>query len=487
MPMDDPESGWMGVNPAYEAHYVMDAAVGEPSPTGVGWAFPGLFHVPDVGWTLVTEAGMDGSYVASRLRAEGDGRYRIGWPEPGEGTGADDPVEPSFSLPFASPWRVIIVGSELAPIVESTLVTDVSAPSVLEETGFVQPGKAAWSWLPLKDDFTVLDVQKDFIDMAAEEGYAYTLVDALWDQQIGYDGIEELVAYGEQRGVGILLWYNTNGRYNDAPQTPRDRLWDRAVRRQEFQRLREMGVRGIKADFFGGDKQSVIRHYLDIIEDAAESHLMVNVHGATLPRGWSRTHPNFMTAEAVRGYESITFGQADADLAPSHSAMLPFARNVVGPMDFTPTMFTERVGTSIRRTSDAFDLAMNVVFESGLQHLGVTPESLERVPDYVREYLSEVPVAWDETRFLEGWPGEYVVLARRRGDRWYVAGINGSEAARTVELDLAFAGAVKEGHVIADGDDGRSVRRSPIQAGAAAVRVEMRGYGGFTAVVTGSD
>jgi hypothetical protein len=483
MPMDDPASGWMNVNPAYEAHYVMDAPVGAPSPTGVGWAFPALFRVPDAGWALVTEAGMDGTYVASRLRAEEGGLYRIAFPEPGEGTGPDDPVEPSFTLPFASPWRLVIVGEGLAPIVESTLVTDVSPPSVLEDTGFVQPGKASWSWLPLKDESMVPDVQRAFVDLAADQGYPYVLVDGLWDVNLGYDGVEELVGYARGQGVGVLLWYNSNGRYNDAPQTPRDRMHETEVRRSEFRRLQAMGVRGVKVDFFGGDKQSVVRHYVELIRDAADHELMVNVHGATLPRGWSRTYPNFMTAEAVRGYEFITFGQADADRGPSHATVLPFTRNAVGPMDFTPTMFGERVGASVRRTSDAFDLAMNVVFESGIQHLGVTPESLARVPDHVRRYLSEVPVAWDETRFLDGWPGELVVLARRKGERWYLGGLNGSERPRTVELDLSFVEGAWEGTLLTDGDDARSVRQETIARARGPLRVELGGHGGFAAVL----
>ena len=357
MPMDDPSSGWMHVNPAYESHYVMDGHVGAKAPTGVGWAFPGLFQVGDVGWALVTEAGVDGTYCASRLKAfPGTGFYGIGFPEPGEGTGPDDPVDPSFTLPFASPWRLIVVGRTLAPIVDSHLVTDVSAPSRIANPDFVKPGKAAWSWLPLKDRSIVPDTQRRFIDMAAEQGYPYVLVDNWWDRQIGYEGLAELVKYAAAKGVGILVWYNSNGHFNDAPQTPKNRMIDPEVRRAEFRRLSRMGVRGVKVDFMGGDKQSVIRLYLDILRDAAAARLMVNFHGATLPRGWSRTWPNYMTAEAVRGYEYITFGQEDADLAPSHAAVLPFTRNAVGPMDFTPTMFSDTVGASVRTTSDAFDL-----------------------------------------------------------------------------------------------------------------------------------
>ncbi len=484
MPMDAPSSGWMHVNPAYESHYVMNGHVGVTAPTGVGWAFPGLFRVGDVGWALVTEAGMDGTYCASRLRAQADsGLYTIGFPEPGEGTGPADPVDPSFTRPFASPWRLIIVGRSLAPIVDTHLVTDVSAPSRVPNPEFVKPGKVAWSWLPLKDASIVPDVQRRFIDMAAEQGYPYVLVDNWWDQKIGYDGLAKLVKYAADKGVGILVWYNSNGHFNDAPQTPKNRMIDPDVRRAEFHRLREMGVRGVKVDFMGGDKQSVIRLYLAILRDAADARLMVNFHGATLPRGWSRTWPNYMTAEAVRGYEYITFGQEDADLAPSHAAVLPFTRNAVGPMDFTPTMFSDRVGASVRRTSDAFDLAMNIVFESGLQHLGVTERSLKLVPEDVRSFLSAIPVAWDETRFLDGFPGRYVVIARRKGERWWIGGINGSDEPRTVELDLGFLKGDCAGTLFTDGADNRSFARRVVPTGSDSLRLTIPAQGGFAGVV----
>lgn len=484
MPMDDPSSGWMHVNPAYESHYVMNGELGVTAPTGVGWAFPGLFRVGGVGWALVTEAGMDGTYCASRLRAEPEsGLYTIGFPEPGEGTGPTDPVDPSFTLPFASPWRLIVVGRTLGPIVDSHLVTDVSAPSRVPDPDFVKPGKAAWSWLPLGDSSMVPEVQRRFIDMAAEQDYPFVLVDAWWDRKIGYEGLADLVKYASGKGVGILVWYNSNGHFNDAPQTPKNRMIDPEVRRAEFRRLREMGVRGVKVDFMGGDKQSVIRLYLAILRDAAAARLMVNFHGATLPRGGSRTWPNYMTAEAVRGYEYITFGQEDADLAPSHAAVLPFTRNAVGPMDFTPTMFSDRVGVSVRRTSDAFDLAMNIVFESGLQHLGVTEQSLKLVPEDVRSFLSAIPVAWDETRFLDGFPGRYVVIARRKGERWWIAGINGSDEPRAVELDLGFLNGDYAGTLFTDGYDNRSFARRTVSPGTDSLRMTMPAHGGFAGVV----
>lgn len=479
MPMHDPADGWQQTFPAYEGHYVTDEPVGQPSPTGVGWAFPGLFRRPDVGWALVTEAGLDGSYHASRLTARSDGLYRVAGPEPGEGTGPGDPVSSTFALPFASPWRLVIVGEGLGPIVESSLVTDVSPPSTVEDPSFVEPGTVAWSWLPLKDDSIVPAVQRDFIDMAARYGIEHVLIDNWWDQQIGYEGVRKLVNYAEKKGVGVFLWYNSNGAFNTAPQTPQDRMHTAEARREEFSRLQEMGVRGVKVDFFGGDKQSVIQLYRDLFRDAAAHDLMVNVHGSTLPRGWRRTYPSFMTSEAVRGYEYITFSQGDADQAPRHATVLPFTRNVVGPMDFTPTMLTDTVGVSKRRTSDAFDLAMPVVFESGLQHLGVTPESLGRQPQFVQGLLGEMPAAWDETRFLAGYPGRHVVLARRSGETWYLGGLNGDTTSTTVQVPLDFLDASATGILITDGQDRRSVDRRAVSASPAdTLTIELRARGG---------
>ncbi len=487
MPMHDPVSGWQQTFPAYEGHYVKDEPVGQPSPSGVGWAFPGLFRRPDVGWALVTEAGLDGSYHASRLEARSDGLYRVAGPEPGEGTGPGDPTASTFTLPFASPWRLVAVGEDLAPIVESSLVSDVSPPSMHDAASFVESGKVAWSWLPLKDESIVPEMQRRFIDMAARYGFEYCLIDNWWDEQIGYDGVQKLVDYAEQKGVGIFLWYNSNGSFNTAPQMPQDRMHAAEVREEEFQRLQEMGVRGVKVDFFGGDKQSVIQLYRNLFRDAGEHDLMVNVHGSTLPRGWRRTYPQFMTSEAVRGYEYITFGQEDADRAPSHATVLPFTRNVVGPMDFTPTMLTDSVGASERRTSDAFDLAMTVVFESGLQHLGVTPESLERQPGAVQDLLSDVPAAWDEIQFLDGYPGQYVILARRSGDTWYVGGFNGEAEARTVQVPLSFLEGAVSGTIITDGTDRRSVeQRSFSGESSDTLTVELQGRGGVVGRVTTS-
>ena len=481
MPMDPPDAGWSETFPSYEGHYVKDEPTGQPAPREVGWAFPGLFRVPGGVWALVTEAGLDGSYHASRLDATPDGAgYRIAGPQPGEGTGPTDPIDSSFSLPFASPWRLIAVGEGLGPIVESTLPTDVSPPSTVEDTNFVQPGTVAWSWLPLKDESITAETQRRVIDMAAAYGFEYTLIDNWWDREIGYDGVRSLAQYADEKGVGLFLWYNSNGNFNEAPQTPQDRMHTAEARREEFARLDEMGIAGVKVDFFGGDKQSVVQLYRDIYRDAAAHDLMVNVHGSTLPRGEHRTYPNFMTSEAVRGYEYITFGQEDADRAPTHATMLPFTRNVVGPMDFTPTMLTDSIGNSERRTSNGFDLAMAVVFESGLQHFGVTPESLVQQPDYVGSFLGTLPAAWDETQFLDGFPGTFVVLARRHGDRWYVAGLNGQDDAQTVTVPMDFLDDAASGQLITDDGGPRTLHReSRSVAPGDSLTLEMRRHGGF--------
>jgi len=480
MPMDHPLTGFANTNPSYEAHYTPGDPVGASSPRHVGWAFPGLFQREGVGWALVTEAGLDESFVGTRLVADADrGLYRISFPDRGEGTGPDDPTNPSFELPFVSPWRVIIVGETPGPIIESTLVTDVS-PAEAIDGDWIRPGKAAWSWLPLKDDSVVPDVQREFVDMAAKYGFEYVLVDALWDVQIGYDGIQDLVDYARARGVEIIVWYNSNGNYNDAPQSPHDRMHEESVRREEFKRIQDIGITGVKVDFLGGDKQSVIKMYLDILRDAADHNVTVNFHGATLPRGWNRTYPNYITVEAVHGYEMITFDQGAANLAPRHGTVLPFTRNVVGPMDFTPTMLTDTVGTSVRRTSNAYDLAMLVVFESGIQHLGVTPEVMAAQPDFVTSFISEVPAAWDETRFVEGFPGDYVVLARRLGNRWYVGGLNGNDAPKSIRLNLPFLNGAWRGTLISDGGDIRSYNHTTVRPGD---EVTMLGNGGFVLMI----
>jgi len=430
------KSGWEHTNPSYEEHYEQEIPVGTAEKTGAGWVYPSLFRNGNH-WLLITEAALDSSYCASRLGAQSNGGvYHVAFPDSKEEIGRDG-VLPRSKKPFYSPWRVVTVGS-LVTIVESTLGTDVAVPAKQMDTSFIKPGKASWSWINSKDDFIVYDEQKRYIDFAAAMQWQYCLVDVNWDEKIGYEGMAELAAYAKKKSVGLLLWYNSAGDWNTVRYTPKNKLLSRDGRRKEFAKLKEMGIKGIKIDFFGGDGQSVVKYYQDILDDAADYKLLVNFHGATLPRGWARTYPHLMTMEAVRGFEMITFGQADADKEATHVAMLPFTRNAFDPMDFTP-MNLYRIQTGVKRqTTAAFELATSILFLSGIQHYAESPEGMAHIPEQVQALLRALPNNWDDVKFLDGYPGKYIALARRSGNHWYVVAINGEKVPKQINLDLPF-------------------------------------------------
>lgn len=468
------QTGWSRTNPSYEEHYQMDIPVGMPSPSPAGWVFPALFKSGD-NWVAISEAGMDGSFQASRLAPESlGGTYSIGNPMAAEvypGGGLLAEVDGTLT----SPWRLLALGP-LKTVVNSTLGTDLAAPAIAFDKQLVKPGHASWSWALMKDDATVYDVQKKFIDYAADMHWDYTLIDADWDRKIGYDKIKELVGYAAAKNVGILLWYNSSGQWNDTEYSPKNQLLTHEQRVAEFKRLRDMGVKGVKIDFFNGDAQSMIAYYIAILRDAADAGLLVNFHGATLPRGWTRTWPNLMTMEAVRGMEFTTFEQADEDKMPTHAAMLPFARNLFDPMDFTPMVFGD-IPKIKRSSSNGFELATSVLYISGIQHFAEIPEGMAIVPAYVKAFLQELPRSWDDSRLLDGYPGQYAVIARRSGDTWYIAGINATGADKTLTLDLSFAG-TRQGTIIGDGDTERSFTQRSIAMGKK-VAVTIKPHGGF--------
>lgn len=475
-PMAVAQTGFANTNPSYEEHYQREIAVGTRSPMSAGWVFPALFHTGDT-WVALTEANMDGSFHASRLDAESpDGRYRLALPMAAE-VFTNGALLAESRGELVTPWRIIALGS-LKTLVESTLGTDLAAPAIPFEKARIQPGHASWSWALLKDEATVFDVQKKFIDYAVDMRWDYTLVDAEWDRRIGDAKMRELVAYGAKKKIGILVWYNSAGAWNKTPQTPKHALLTREARTREFAKLRDMGVKGIKVDFFGGDGQSMIAYYVDILNDAAKAGLLVNFHGATLPRGWSRTYPNLMTAEAVRGFEFVTFGQADQDAVAPHAAMLPFTRNLFDPMDFTPTVFGD-IPNIQRKTRNGFELAESMLFLSGIQHFAETPEGMATAPAYVKGFLQDLPRSWDETRFIDGYPGRHVVIARRAGKAWYVAGLNADAADKSLELDLSFIGKAG-GTLITDGEGERAFNQSSLKGGKH--KISIKAHGGFVAV-----
>ncbi|MBN2162220.1 MAG: glycoside hydrolase family 97 catalytic domain-containing protein [Pontiellaceae bacterium] len=448
-PIAESKNGWARANPSYEEHYQMEIPVGTTSTLGAGWVFPALFRSGDT-WLLVSESSLSRGFCGSRLRHESPGgEYQIGYSDPRECV-VGKPSNPTSTLPWTTPWRLIVIG-DLKTVAESTLGIDLAEPARFGPPARPN-GKASWSWPLLGDSMTTYEVQKKFVDYAAEMKWRYCLVDALWDTQIGYEKMEDLVDYARKKKVEILVWYNSNGNWNDAPQSPNHMLDTHEKRIEEFARLKKMGVAGLKIDFFGGDGSSMIDYYIDLLEDAQPFGFLMNFHGCTLPRGWERTYPNLMTMEAVKGLEYCTFEQSNADKMAPHAAMLPFTRNVFDPMDFTPMVLDKFPNGRIRRTTPAFELALSVLFTSGIQHYAEIPEGLQKVPDYVKQFLKKVPSVWDDVRFIDGYPGKYVVMARLGDGRWYVTGINSETNAKTLTFDLSpFKG--RSGTLICDGDD----------------------------------
>jgi len=472
------KSGWEHTHPSYEEHYQQEIPVGTAESTGAGWVYPALFKTGSR-WLLITEAALDSQYCATRLSAQSSGGiYHIAFPDPKEEIEKNG-ILPRSEAPFYSPWRVITVGS-LATIVESTLGTDVASPAKKMDQSFIKPGKASWSWVNSKDDFITYDEQKKYIDFAADMHWQYCLIDVNWDEKIGYDKIAELAQYAHQKQVGLILWYNSAGAWNTVKYTPKDKLLTKSDRRKEFERLQQMGIKGIKVDFFGGDGRSVVKYYQDILDDAADFQLLVNFHGATLPRGWSRTYPHLMTAEAVRGFEMITFGQGDADKEATHAAMLPFTRNAFDPMDFTP-MNLYKIQTDVKRkTTAAFELATSVLFLSGIQHYAESPDGMAHIPDEVQNFLRTLPNHWEEVRFIDGYPGKFDIIARKSGEHWYIAAINGEDKERKLQLDLSFLEG-KEGKLFTEGKDALSFNTQSVKA-SNAVSISLKNNGGFVMV-----
>ena len=382
-----------------------------------------------------------GDYSADEyMGTVGDLEYRISFPQEGEMNG-NGTTAPGLALPGETPWRTITLGETLAPIVETTVSFDVVKP-LYEVSGKYEYGRGSWSWIIGMDGSTKYEEQLRYIDFSAAMGYQSVLVDALWDTQIGYDKVEKLAKYGAEKGVGLYLWYNSNGYWNDAPQSPRGIMDNAIARRKEMKWMQSIGIRGIKVDFFGGDKQVTMQLYEDILADANEYGLLVIFHGCTLPRGWERMYPNFASSEAVLASENLHFSQGSCDNEAFNACLHPFIRNTVGSMDFGGSALNKYYNAdnaprgNRRMTSDVFALATAVLFQSPVQHFALAPNNLTDAPEWAIGFMKEVPTTWDEVRFIDGYPGKYVVMARRHGDKWYVAGVNAQK--ETVKLKIAL-------------------------------------------------
>ena len=439
-PQIGPFSGWERTKPSYEEEYVADAPMDRKSQFGLGFTFPCLFRLGNDGWALVGETGVGSNYCGSRLSDFSPERgYTIAFPEKGEFNGIGTEFA-GIPLPGSTPWRTITLGPTLKPIVETTIPYDVVDP-LYQRNGDFKPGRYTWSWLLWQDNSINYDDQVSFIDLASAMGFEYCLVDNWWDKNIGRDCMEQLSRYAQSKGVKLMLWYNSNGYWNDAPQTPRDCMSTSYAREREMKWLKSIGAAGIKVDFFGSDKQETMRLYEDILSDANRYGLQVVFHGCTMPRGWERMYPNYVASEAALASENLFFTQHHCDKEGFELTMHPFSRNALGSFDWGGIIMNRRMSRdnksrNYRRSSDTFEMATGIVLQTAVNCVAMQPNNLNELPDFELDFLRALPTTWDETRFVDGFPTRYAILARRHGSDWYVAGINGTEQAMTLTLDL---------------------------------------------------
>lgn len=455
-PQAAPMGGFARTSPSYETSYTVDDVIGKNG-WGNGYTFPCLFKNEDKGWVLISETGVSSAYCGSRLLGKENGLYTIGFPQEGEYNG-NGTVSPGMALPGETPWRTVTVGRTLAPIVETTVMFDVVKP-LYEASQEFQYGCGTWSWIIGGDNSMNYDEQKRYIDFSADMGYSSVLVDALWDSWVGRDKIAELADYAASKGVALYLWYNSNGYWNDAPQSPRGIMNNTIMRRKEMKWMQSIGIRGIKVDFIGSDKQVTMQLYEDILADANDYGLMVIFHGCTLPRGWERMYPNFVACEAVLASENLHFSQGSCDAESFNACLHPFIRNTVGSMDFGGSALNKyynagnKPGGSRRVTSDVFALATAVLFQSPVQHFALAPNNLTDAPVWAMDFMKTVPSVWDEVKFIDGYPGKNILLARRHADTWYIAGVNAQKEPLKLKVKLPMIEAGKEVKVYSDNKD----------------------------------
>ncbi|MDE6498360.1 MAG: glycoside hydrolase family 97 protein [Muribaculaceae bacterium] len=479
--------GWKRTKPSYEEEYMRDVPVGTPSYAGHGFTFPALFRVGDAGWVLLGETGVDSRYVGSHLsEASHEGVYSIAFPMAEENNGNGD-TSAAMALPAATPWRTITLGSDLAPIVETTVTWDLVDP-LYDIDVPAHNGRGTWSWIIWQDASSNMQDQKTYVDFARDMGYEHVLVDAGWDVNPGYDGTAELVRYAADRGVGIFLWFSSSGWWNDIVQSPVNVMSNSIARKKAMKWMKELGVKGIKVDFFGGDKQETMRLYEDILSDAAQYGLSVIFHGCTMPRGWERMYPNYVGSEATLASENMVFSQHFADnVEAPHAALHPFVRNSLGCMEYGGTILNKRVSRSnasgvTRRSGDAFQLATAVLYQNPVQNFALAPNNLTDAPAAAIEFMKEVPTTWNETRFVDGYPGSYAVISRRHGDKWYTAGVNAT--AEVKELLVPVPGAAKGDivTVLIDTPEGSFASETRKVSRDGKVKVAMQPRGGFVIV-----
>lgn len=457
-PQSDAMIGWKRTKPSYEEEYDIDVPMSTKSKFGKGYTFPALFKVNGGdAWALVSETGVSSKYCGSHLSDFENGSYHIAFPMPEENNG-NGTVEPAMALPGETPWRTVAIGATPMVTAEQTITWDVVTPQYKMDWK-PEYGKGTWSWILWQDASINYDDQKTYIDFAKSLGFQYVLVDDWWDLNIGYDRIADLVKYAKSQGVDIVLWYSSSGYWNDIVQGPINCMDRSIVRKQQMRWMKSIGVKGIKVDFFGGDKQETMRLYEEILSDAADNGLFVILHGTTIPRGWERMYPNHVGSEAVLASENLIFDQHYCDTEAMCATLHPFIRNASAIMEYGGSflnryMSRDNKSGNKRLTSQVFSLATAVAFQNPMQFFALAPNNLTDAPKECIDFLKSVPTTWDETRIIDGYPGKYVVLARRHGDTWYLAAINGTAQPLKLNVsDLPFA----SGSDVALYKDGKTV------------------------------
>ena len=425
--------GFFPLNTTYKVPPMKHFSGASLSPDGWinRWGYPALLEPAEGVFALISEANIERRQSASCLYNEGE-RYRV------------VPAENELVLngEWHTPWRIVIIGT-LADLVQSTLITDVCEPNKLNDISWIKPGVVSWIYWAYNHGSNDFNIIKKYVDMAVTLKLPYVLIDAEWDEMdkiASNNGktIEDAVAYANSKGIKPMIWYNSSVGWIDGAPGPKYRLNKPEDREKEFAWCEKIGVAGVKIDFFSGDNQMNMDYCQDLLESAARHHLLVNFHGAPIPRGWQRTYPNLLSTEGVYGAEWYNNVPTFTDKAARHNATIPFTRNVIGPMDYTPCAFSDSQHPHI--TSKGHELALTVLYESGLQHLADRPESFLAQPQAVKDFLGQLPSIWDETRFISGYPGESAVIARRSGNTWFVGGINGKDEPQTLKTDLGFLG-----------------------------------------------
>jgi hypothetical protein len=479
-PMMRPMEGFARTSPSYESGYEIDVPM-ERNTSDEGYVFPGLFKVGDNGWVLLSETGVRSLYCASHLSKYTDGVYTVDYPNPAQNNGFGS-TGAQIGLPGVTPWRTITVGETLEPIVETTIPWDVVDP-LYKPSQTYRYGRSTWSWIIWQDESMNYEDQIKYIDLAAVLEFEYILIDAWWDTRLGYDKTEKLIKYARSKGVGVFLWYNSNGSFNDAFMTPLNKMNTSIARKKEMKWLREAGVKGVKVDFLGGDKQETMRLYEDILSDANDFGLMVNFHGATLPRGWERMYPNFIGSEAVLASEMLVFFEVVREMEAIYATLHPFIRNSVASMEFGGVVLNTYLNRGNREgqkrlTTDIFQLATGILFQNPVQFFALTPDNLIEAPEFVLDFMREIPTTWDETRFIDGYPGKYSVIARRHGEVWYIAGVNAEKSAKKLTLGLPML-AGQTVSMYSDMNDGTPNLETVHVAGNGQFSVTIQPNGGF--------